>query len=169
MDLLKAITDADFGGEKIFLPEVMRTASRGILTDNGGMALMRVGGLKCHKLPGGGLEAGEDPRQAFIREVREETGYVSEITGELGYVDEHKSKSSFYQRSYCYVGKALFESGQELTQNERNLDFGLEWVTAEEAERLLAGYAKSFEEYTIRFMLLRDLTIVREAMRLGEV
>lgn len=35
-------------------------------------------------LPGGGLEAGEDPEAAAVREVLEETGYVVELVGILG-------------------------------------------------------------------------------------
>ncbi len=35
-------------------------------------------------LPGGGLEAGEDPEGAAVREVLEETGYVVELTRLLG-------------------------------------------------------------------------------------
>lgn len=35
-------------------------------------------------MPGGGLEAGEDPETAAVREVREETGYRVSIEGLLG-------------------------------------------------------------------------------------
>jgi len=35
-------------------------------------------------LPGGGLEAGEHPEQAAVREVLEETGYHARLTGLLG-------------------------------------------------------------------------------------
>ena len=40
-------------------------------------------------LPGGGLEAGEDPEGAAVREVFEETGYVVELTRLLGTSSVH--------------------------------------------------------------------------------
>lgn len=40
-------------------------------------------------LPGGGLEAGEDPEAAAVREVLEETGYVIELVDVLGTHSDH--------------------------------------------------------------------------------
>lgn len=47
-----------------------------------GLALVRAGGA-LH-LPGGGIEAGEDPHQAAIREVSEETGLIVEPIASIG-------------------------------------------------------------------------------------
>ena len=51
------------------------------------LLLTRLSPTELHQgwtLPGGGLEAGEDPEGAAVREVFEETGYVVELVRLLG-------------------------------------------------------------------------------------
>lgn len=90
--LLAKITDADIiGGKFGYLDKITRYAARGILIDekkNVAMMFMSKNGF--YKLPGGGIEALETPEIAFIREVKEETGYSSTIIEKLGYIEEHK-------------------------------------------------------------------------------
>ena len=56
------------------MPEILRVAVRGIILMDGRM-LMIENAFGEVKLPGGGIEKGEDEQQALLREVREETGY----------------------------------------------------------------------------------------------
>ncbi|MER5865673.1 NUDIX hydrolase [Kitasatospora sp. NPDC002040] len=61
-----------------------RVAAYGVCVQDGQVLLARwVGGDGTHAwtVPGGGLDHGEDPYDAVIREVREETGY--EVVPEL--------------------------------------------------------------------------------------
>ena len=168
MNKLKIITDADFGGEQIILSKIDRFAARGILYGaDSKIAVMRMGRIGCHKLPGGGVEKGESPEAAFMREVLEETGYQSEITHAFGYIDEYKGRSGFSQRSYCYAGKATQKGCPALTKKETDLGLSLEWMDAWDALLKIEGYLHSFEEYTIRFMFLREATILRKALELG--
>ncbi len=63
----------------------MRVAAYCVITDDDGRLLLahwNEGRRSAWTMPGGGLEAGEDPEHAARREVREETGYRAAV-GEL--------------------------------------------------------------------------------------
>ena len=79
-----------------------RVASYAIVVDGGKVLLCRLSNIEKHSgkwtLPGGGIEFGEDPEMAMIREVKEETGLdvksrglacVDSVTGPSGDVAMH--------------------------------------------------------------------------------
>ncbi|MFZ4843131.1 NUDIX hydrolase [Mycetocola saprophilus] len=64
----------------------IRVAAYGIITD-GSQILLAHWNERGHSgwtLPGGGIDPGEDPADAVIREIFEETGFHAEVTGLIG-------------------------------------------------------------------------------------
>jgi 8-oxo-dGTP diphosphatase len=65
------------------LPKVQRVAAYGLILRGGQILLTRLASRistdeRWH-LPGGGVDHGEEPRQALVREIREETGLAAEV------------------------------------------------------------------------------------------
>lgn len=164
--MIKRLTDVEvWGGESEFMNEVSRHASRGVLiNDEGQIALMELTALGLCKLPGGGLEQDESGEEAFVREVGEETGCDAIIIHSLGYIDEHKARNQFRQRSYCYIAKTTDQrSDVSLTENEVQLGMQLKWVPIANAIARIRDLAVECEDYSTKFMLLRDLTVLENA------
>ena len=80
--------------EKNYLPdleEIYRVAVRGIIFIDGKL-LMIEDNLGEIKLPGGGIDSGENDYEALMREVKEETGYdvILETIVPFGEIEEKR-------------------------------------------------------------------------------
>jgi len=157
MKLLKIISDAkdkslDFGA---------REASRSIVFDkNYKIPILHVTKFNYHKLPGGGIEKGEDKIKALNREMLEKTGCKIEVKGEVGKIIEFRSKFKLKQTSYCYFGKVVNVGSSKLEQDEINDGFELVWLRVNEAIQLFEKDLPT--NYEGKFIQNRDLTFLQK-------
>jgi len=89
-----------------------RGAARAVLFDDEGQVyLLNVSKHGYHKLPGGGIDEGEDTKQALERELMEEVGCIAELVAEVGTVIEYRNydDGGLEQTSYCYLAKQVGE------------------------------------------------------------
>lgn len=91
----------------------VRNSARSIIIRAGKAAMVHSVRYDYYKFPGGGIEPGEDPVDAMIRETREETGLVviPETVKEYGYVhrvekSDRDETERFVQDNYYYFCQA---------------------------------------------------------------
>ncbi len=144
----------------------IRRAVRAVIFDKEKkIALLHVGKHNYHKLPGGGIEKGEDKITALKRECLEEAGCQIEISDEVGSILEYKDKWEMKQESFCYlaevIGKKLLP---EFTEEELGDEFKLLWVNLDVAINLIK--TDKPENYEGKFINARDLTFLLEIQKI---
>jgi len=143
-----------------------RKAARAVVFDlEGKVALVYSAKNAYHKLPGGGVEVGEDLETAVRRELLEEIGCTVGETKELGVVEEYRNGIGLRQLSYCYTTGVLEKGVAQLDPNEVIEEYVTQWHHPDEAILILEK-EMSMDHYQGKFMLLRDLTFLKEARQL---
>lgn len=143
----------------------IRSAARAVLFDEEGLVpILFVSKFNYHKLPGGGIEKGENKRQALDREVEEETGCTVEIDGEVGKVTEYRSRWNIFQTSYCYIGKVIKKGEPIFTKDEIREGFKLKWLLLDEAITQLKKDKPA--DYQGKFIQERDLAFLEEVKKI---
>ena len=113
-----------------------RHSARSIVIRDGKIAMIHSLKYDYYKFPGGGIENGENPVEAMIRETREEAGLIviPETVREYGCVhrvqrSDHDPTERFVQDNFYYLcGAADGLAAQDLDDYEAEESYRLEFV-----------------------------------------
>lgn len=167
MQLLKIIKQSDlfspYNSENKEETRIIRKAARAVVFDNENrIAILKVANHNYHKLPGGGVEEGEDLDEALKRESIEEIGCKISVVGEVGKIIEYRDEWDLKQESYCYLAKVIGEKGQpDFTEEEILGGFSILWVSLDEAIEILKKDEP--DNYEGKFIKVRDVCFLEEA------
>jgi len=170
MRLIREIDDSIITTEEVNMLDIafsVRKSSRAIVSNSSKqIAIIYVSKDKYHKLPGGGIEKGEDYMSALERELMEEAGVEVTVLGEVGMIIEYRRDHRLLQISNCYVTEMIGELVEpNLTKDEKSKGFVLKWVVLEEAISLLENDRP--RNYAGKFIKERDLTFLKEVARIN--
>lgn len=131
-----------------------RTAVRAVIIDyEGKIGILKVNRDKYYKLPGGGIESGEDHASALARECLEEMGCEIEVVGEIGVIEEIRKFCSLTQKSYFYIAKLRGVKGEpQFMDDEIEEGFEAMWLEYPQVVKLMnenRGEGIEAEQYIV--------------------
>ena len=140
---MRLLFDMDLHDYDACTHSFVRNSARSIILRDGKTAMIHSLKYDYYKFPGGGIENGESPVDAMIRETREEAGLVviPESVREYGYVHRIQKSDSdptecFVQDNFYYLCSALDDTvSQELDGYEAKENYRLEFADPQTAIR----------------------------------
>jgi len=102
------------------------------------IALIHVVKGNYYKLPGGGIDDGEDHAVAVAREVMEETGCMVSMDSKEYFARSEEWRNDLHQISFCYTARMVEDTGKpDLTELETFEGLSHRWVLAESAVKMM--------------------------------
>ena len=142
-----------------------RHAARVVLLDEiGQVAIIYVTKSNYYKIPGGGVEEGEDFEAAALRETVEESGCNCEIIQTLGEIETDLPDWNLHDISHGFIARVVGEKSEtNFDDYEQTRGFSLEWAPS------LAQAIQTFEsnndvlEADAAKLQARDLAFLKRA------
>ncbi|MES2225781.1 MAG: NUDIX domain-containing protein [Patescibacteria group bacterium] len=140
----------------------LREAARAIVRDAEGLiAMLHVTRDNYYKLPGGGVEEGEDVITALRRECQEEIGCDIEVTSEIGMITEYWQEDREKQISHCYLANLVGAKGEpSLTESERERRYKTVWLSYNDALKALRD--SSLTNWEAEYIVPREILFLEE-------
>lgn len=119
-------------------------ASRAIVLHENKILLLHAKKYDLYMLPGGGIEKGETPEDACVRELKEETGFTGKITKKTVVIKEYFPEASW--ESHFFLVDISNEEKKSVNFTEEEVSLGIEekWFSIDEALNLLDTHDSSF-------------------------
>jgi ADP-ribose pyrophosphatase YjhB (NUDIX family) len=118
--------------------KIQRTAAYALLQDQDRILLCRLTGGPVEgkwTLPGGGVEFGEHPEEAVVREVAEETG-LEVVVNRLEKVNSHVDENDLAYYHHVQLIYSADVVGGEIRNEVDGSTDGAEWFPIKEVEHL---------------------------------
>lgn len=144
---MRLLFEMDRGDHRDCTRTFVRNSARAIIIVGGEVAMIHSQKYDYYKFPGGGIEPGERPVDAMIRETREEAGLavIPESVRPYGYVhrvqrSDRDASERFVQDNFYYLCEAAGEPvSRALDDYEADEGFELAYVRPQAAIRKNRG------------------------------
>ena len=122
----------------------LHRSSRAIVLHDNKLLLLHAKSIDVFMTPGGGIETGETPEIAVIRELKEETGFDGKILKKTLVIKEYFPETSWETHYFLVEANLTSQSVLNLTDEEKSQNLEQVWVKVDDALTLLDTHDSNF-------------------------
>ena len=145
-----------------------RGVARGVVIDNDKIVILRVkrndefGNASYLETSGGGIDDGETPEIAVLREIDEELGVKGEIITKLGIIDDYYNKIKRHNINHYYLIKVV---GKTRIHHVSKGDSLIDGILKLNFDEIFDEYKNNRRKKITRLVYNREEPILKEAYR----